>query len=149
MLAVQEECARRNLRLTPARTCVLEALLESHRAMTAYELLDRLRIAGLSSQPPVAYRALEFLVGNGFVHRVERLSAYVACTRGRRGDGQPGHMAGFLICRKCRIVAETDLGPSAAALMDKIAADEFSVERVMIEAEGLCAHCRGSAGSGQ
>ncbi len=52
--------------------------------MTAYELLDRLRAAGLGGQPPVAYRALDFLVGNGFAHRIERLGAFVACTRAER-----------------------------------------------------------------
>ena len=76
LAAVAEACAARRLRLTPARACVLEALLESHRAMTAYELLDRLAAAGLGSQPPVVYRALDFLVGNGFAHRIERLGAY-------------------------------------------------------------------------
>ncbi len=56
LAAAQERCRARRLRLTPARFCALEALLESHRAMTAYELLDRLRDAGHGGQPPVAYR---------------------------------------------------------------------------------------------
>ena len=73
------------LRLTPARAFVLETLLESHRAMTAYEILDKLAAAGLGSQPPVAYRALDFLVANGFVHRIERLGAFAACTEGSAG----------------------------------------------------------------
>ena len=82
LAAVEAACAARRLRLTPARAFVLETLLESHRAMTAYELLDRLGAAGLGSQPPVAYRALDFLVANGFVHRIERLAAFAACTHG-------------------------------------------------------------------
>ena len=64
---------------------MLEALLESHRALTAYELLDQLAAAGLGSQPPVAYRALDFLVANGFVHRIERLGAFAACTEAGAG----------------------------------------------------------------
>lgn len=130
-------CAARGLRLTPARAFALEALLESHRAMTAYELLDRLRAAGLGSQPPVAYRALDFLVENGFAHRIERLGAYVACA-GAEGP----HPAAFLICRACRSVAETTL-PEGAPELDRLAeAAGFAADRVTLEAEGLCAACR-------
>ena len=110
LAAVEAACRARRLRLTPARACVLEALLESHRAMTAYELLERLAAAGLGRQPPVVYRALEFLTGNGFAHRIERLGAYVACTQ-----GGAAHPAAFLICRGCRTVAETALPRAARA----------------------------------
>jgi len=140
MAAVEAECREQGLRLTPGRACVLEALLESHRAMTAYELLDRLREAGLGSQPPVAYRALEFLVENGFAHRIERLSAFVACAHaGSR------HAAAFLICRACRNVAEASLPQLETGLADCAADQGFAVERAVIEAEGLCARCREQA----
>jgi Fur family zinc uptake transcriptional regulator len=138
--AVEATCADRRLRLTPARACVLDALLESHRAMTAYELLDRLAAAGLGSQPPVVYRALDFLVANGFAHRIERLGAYAACTEGRRA-----HVAGFLICRACRQVAETALGRTPRGLSAEAGAAGFAIERTVVEAEGLCARCRGQA----
>ena len=107
--AAAQRCRARGLRLTPARAFALETLLESHRAMTAYELLDRLRAAGLGGQPPVAYRALEFLVENGLAHRIERLGAFVACTA--RPDAHP---AAFMICRSCRQVAETALDATGA-----------------------------------
>jgi Fur family zinc uptake transcriptional regulator len=135
--AVDAECRERGLRLTPARACVLEALLESHRALTAYELLDRLREAGLGSQPPVAYRALDFLVANGFAHRIERLSAFVACSH-----AGADHAAAFLICRNCRGVAEAILPQVEAGLADSAAREGFAVERTVIEGEGLCAGCR-------
>jgi Fur family zinc uptake transcriptional regulator len=140
LAAVEAACAARKLRLTPARACVLEALLESHRAMTAYELLERLDAAGLGSAPPVAYRALDFLVANGFVHRIERLGAFAACAHA----GHP-HGAGFLVCRSCRRVAETAL-PAPRGLSAEAAAAGFAIERVVVEAEGLCAHCREAAG---
>ena len=140
MAAVDEACAARRLRLTPARACVLGALLESHRAMTAYELLDRLAAAGLGSQPPVVYRALDFLVGNGFAHRIERLGAYAACT-----GGSGAHRAGFLVCRGCRRVAETPLARTPRGLAAVAAAIGFAIERTVVEAEGLCARCREAA----
>jgi Fur family transcriptional regulator, zinc uptake regulator len=141
MAAVEQECRTRSLRLTPARALVLEALLESHRAMTAYELLDRLRAAGLGSQPPVAYRALGFLVDNGFAHRIERLSAFVACTHAAED-----HAAAFLVCRACRSVAETALPAAGSGLAGAAEAGGFAVERFTVEAEGLCAGCRGADG---
>ncbi len=138
--AVEAACAGRRLRLTPARACVLDALLESHRAMTAYELLDRLAAAELGSQPPVVYRALDFLVANGFVHRIERLGAFAACTEGGRA-----HVAGFLICRGCRRVAETVLARPPRGLAAEAGATGFAIERTVVEAEGLCARCREQA----
>jgi len=138
LAAVEAACAERRLRLTPARACVLEALLESHRAMTAYELLDRLNAVGLGNQPPVVYRALDFLA-NGFAHRIERLGAFAACAHA----GHP-HGAGFLVCRVCRRVAETAL-PQPRGLAAEAAAAGFTIERVVVEAEGLCVNCRGQA----
>ena len=55
-------CHKQKLQLTPARRKVLELLLQEHRALGAYDILDLLREAGFNSQPPVAYRALDFLV---------------------------------------------------------------------------------------
>ena len=69
--------------------------------MGAYELLDVLRAEGLAAQPPTVYRALDFLVGHGFAHKIERLNAFVACAA-------PGerHAPAFLICTGCGAVAE-------------------------------------------
>lgn len=137
LAAAAAVCAERGLRLTPARSFVLETLLEAHKAMTAYELLERMAAAGLGSQPPVVYRALDFLVANGFAHRIERLGAFVACTHG----GEV-HSAGFLVCRSCRTVAEMVVARPAPGLAAEAAAAGFAVERVVVEAEGLCAACR-------
>jgi Fur family transcriptional regulator, zinc uptake regulator len=135
--AAEAACAARRLRLTPARAFVLDTLLESHRAMTAYELLERLAAAGFGSQPPVVYRALDFLVGNGLAHRIEGLGAFAACT-----CGGAEHSAGFLVCRVCRRVAETALARPARGLAAEAAAAGFVIERTVVEAEGLCARCR-------
>lgn len=137
LAAVEAACAERRLRLTPTRAFVLEALLGSHRAMTAYELLDRLKAAGLGSQPPVVYRALDFLVANGFAHRIERLGAFAACTL-----GAGAHVAGFLVCRACRRVAEVSLPQPVPGLDGEAAAAGFAIERTVVEAEGLCDRCR-------
>lgn len=128
--------AARGARLTPVRRKVLEILLESHRALGAYDVLDRLAASGFANQPPVAYRALDFLVEQGLAHRVRRLNAFTACLH-------PGedHQAAFLICRACDAVAEAYAGPARAALDAAAGALGFAVERANIEATGLCPAC--------
>ena len=123
-------------RLTPVRRRTLEILLESHRAMGAYEVLDRLAADGFGKQPPVAYRALDFLVEHGLAHRVRRLNAFTACL-------SPGedHAPAFLICRNCNRVAETHAPALRRALTEDAADQGFAVERVTIEALGLCPDC--------
>ena len=74
MARVEALAAERGLRLTPVRRRTLEILLESHHALGAYEVLDRLVAEGFARQPPVVYRALDFLVDNGLAHRVRRIS---------------------------------------------------------------------------
>ncbi|WP_138468931.1 Fur family transcriptional regulator [Poseidonocella sp. HB161398] len=135
--AAVRQCREAGLKLTPVRKRVLEILLSEHRAMGAYEILDRLRDEGLGSQPPVAYRALDFLTANGFAHRIERLNAFIACTHA--GDS---HTPAFLICRACSRVAETDSTLPRQALARAAEPMGFTVERAAMEAEGLCPDCR-------
>lgn len=132
--------AERGLRLTPVRRRVLEILLETHKAMGAYEVLQRLAAEGFGNQPPVAYRALDFLVAQGLAHRVARLNAFAACMH-------PGesHAPVFLICRGCGQVAEAEAAGVAAGVGATAAAEGFAVERLTVEALGLCPACAEAA----
>ncbi|WGW03457.1 helix-turn-helix domain-containing protein [Tropicibacter oceani] len=138
--AVEADCAARGLQLTPVRRKALEVLLAQHRALGAYDVLEHLRDAGLGSQPPVAYRALEFLVSHGFAHRIEQLNAFIACAH----PGQR-HAPSFLICRVCSAVAEAPGRAVSEALREAAAQVGFVTERMVIEAEGLCPRCAGKA----
>lgn len=132
---VEAKCAAARLQLTPVRRRVLEILLQGHQAIGAYDILDVLRREGLGSQPPVAYRALDFLVKHGFAHKIEKLNAFVACTH-------PGedHAPAFLICRDCNGVAEAQ---GARVALDESARETgFSIESTIIEFEGLCPNCQ-------
>lgn len=135
--AVDARCRELGLQFTPVRKRVLEILLQEHRALGAYEILDRLREEGLGSQPPVAYRALDFLVKNGFAHKIERLNAFVACTH----PGQ-NHAPVFMICRLCSAVAEAKSGSRNGVLNQAASEAGFQIERTVVEAEGLCPSCR-------
>jgi len=134
---VEQVCAEAGLQFTPTRRRVLELLLERHRAMGAYEILDHLREEGLGSQPPVAYRALDFLVSHGFAHRIERLNAFVACT-----DPGDSHDPSFLICRTCDAVAEARAEPEKGPLARSARQAGFEIERAVVEAVGICPNCR-------
>ena len=129
-------CAEAGARLTPVRRRVLEILLEAHRALGAYDVLNRLAAEGFGNQPPVAYRALDFLVEQGLAHRIQRLNAFTACAH--VGEA---HAPAFLICRVCSAVAEAAAAPVRAALDTSAANLGFVVERVTIEALGLCPTC--------
>ena len=131
----ETHCKANGLHFTPVRRRVLEILLEQHRALGAYDILDHLRREGLGSQPPVAYRALDFLVKHGFAHKIERLNAFVACSHGTRD-----HAPAFLICRACSKVAETE-GDKTEQLVRAAEDAGFTIERTVVEAEGLCPDC--------
>lgn len=143
MARAERVCTARGLRLTPLRRRALEILLEAHRAMGAYDLLARLAEEGLGSTPPVAYRALDFLSAAGLAHRIERLNAFVACTH----SGEV-HAPAFMICRDCRAVAEAPMDPGAGAVGPAAEAAGFSIEAVVVEAEGLCPGCSEASGQG-
>jgi Fur family transcriptional regulator, zinc uptake regulator len=136
----EERLADAGQRLTPVRRRTLQILLESHRALGAYDVLERLVADGFANQPPVAYRALEFLEEQGLVHRIRRLNAFTACMH-------PGeaHAPAFLICRTCHAVAEAPALAVGAALQVAAAALQFTVERATIEALGLCPACKEGA----
>jgi len=130
-------CRARGERFTPVRRRVLELVWASHKPVGAYALLDALRADGRSAAPPTVYRALEFLLQQGLVHRVESLNAYLGCAH-----PEHGHAAQFLICRKCGTAAELDETDIAAAIDRHAKRTGFAVERRTVEASGLCAGCR-------
>ena len=136
MLFAEQYCAKNDLQFTPVRRKVLELLLKSDRALGAYELLDFLREVGFKPQPPVAYRALEFLIKYGFAHKVEHLNAFVACIH-------PGkeHSPAFMICRSCDSVSEMDTLRSNSMITENLISQGFKVEEAVIEARGLCEAC--------
>lgn len=127
---------REGLRLTPVRRRTLEILLERHGAIGAYDVLERLKAEGFGHQPPVAYRALDFLVEHGLAHRIRRLNAFVACAH-------PGHELGavFLICEGCASVAEMPASSVREVLDQNAETVGFQVARASVEAVGLCGSC--------
>jgi Fur family zinc uptake transcriptional regulator len=132
-------CADRGARLTDLRRQVLGLILDAEGPTGAYDLLERLRGTRRKAAPPTVYRALDFLLEQGLIHRVERLSAFVGCVS--HGADQDHHAAQFLICGDCGQVTEIDNHELTHALAQAAARTGFSVVKATIEAEGLCAAC--------
>ncbi|MBL6917711.1 MAG: transcriptional repressor [Gammaproteobacteria bacterium] len=135
--AARDLCAERGLRLTPVREKVLKLLLKSHAPLGAYDILAELSTSGFRAQPPVAYRALDFLVENGLAHRIEKINAFVACSQ-----PHAKHSPIFMICNDCEQVAETSIKSQGSSLDRTARAIGFDIRHTVVEVEGLCAACR-------
>ena len=137
MAAAEKLCAARGLRFTPLRRRVLELVWSSHKPVGAYALLDQLRDEDLGSAPPTIYRALDFLIEHGLIHRIERMNAFVGCSH-------PGesHRGFFLICSECGNAEELQ----SDGLSDTIAASAgrrgFAARDMTLEVTGVCGDCR-------
>jgi Fur family zinc uptake transcriptional regulator len=138
-----ELCARRGARLTRLRRRVLELVWQGHAAVKAYDLLGALDRKGGAAKPPTVYRALDFLMAHGLVHRLESLNAYIGCPQpDAPHDGQ------FLICDSCGHVSEF-AAPAIQNAIDLQAADlGFAVNQQTVEVRGVCRGCRPAVPTG-
>ena len=131
------QCQQQGLRLTPLRLQVMELILRADRPIGAYDILASLDRDGKRAAPPTAYRALEFLLEQGFIHRLASINAYIPCCHPRAG-----HQAAFLICQKCQQVSETSASSLVQTLAQLAAAGQFTPQSTLIEISGLCGKCR-------
>ncbi|MDR9468253.1 transcriptional repressor [Marinospirillum sp.] len=130
-------CLRKGLRLTPTRRRVLELIVQSPGGAKAYDLLDALTAENPSARPPTIYRAIDFLLSNGLIHRIESLNAYVSCTC-------PEHAQAYqlLICKNCGDVQELH-EENLDSQLETAAWDQgFQVLRKTIEVHGICHTCQ-------
>ncbi|MCA0973633.1 transcriptional repressor [Halomonas denitrificans] len=133
----EEHCARRGVRFTPIRRRVLELIADACGGLKAYDLLDRLAKDHAAARPPTVYRALEFLIEQGLVHRIESSNAYVACP-----CPEHAHRFQLLICRQCGLVEELHLDDINEELSARARSLGFKVQRQTIELHGLCQQCQ-------
>jgi len=134
-------CTARAQKLTPIRRQVLRALLSSHRPLGAYEVIDELAKSMPRPAPITVYRALEFLMENGLVHRIESRNAFLACAH----DHDAAAMVAFLICDRCGSVGEVPATPAAQSLNDAARSTGFMPKLSVVEITGTCAHCQAAA----
>jgi len=138
----EQICAARGVRLTDIRRHVFELVWQSHTPVGAYDVLDQLSSKSGKAQPPTVYRALEFLLAQGLIHRIESLNAYIGCA-----VPDIDHAGQFLICRDCGMAAELVDSRIDAAIGKGAQAVGFCIEHPTVELEGVCARCRKTASS--
>lgn len=130
-------CQQRSVRLTPQRLEVLRLMTLQPGAISAYDLLDLLRVSEPQAKPPTIYRALDFLLEQGFIHRVESTNSYVVCHHFQ----EPMHTSVMLICDRCGGVTEQQADGVEEILQRVARNSRFSLRHSVIEAHGLCSGC--------
>lgn len=133
----ERTCERRGSRLTGQRRDVLSCVAQSHAAVGAYDIIERMASHGPRPAPITVYRALDFLEAHGLVHKIESRNAFVACSHPH--DGTP---AAMLICESCGLVEELDAPALFQSLEAAAAARAFDVRRCVVELSGRCPLCR-------
>ena len=138
MAQAEALCAARAQRLTPMRRQVLAVLASSHKPLGAYEIMDIIAQKGPRPAPITIYRALEFLLANGLVHRIESRNAFIACIH----NHESGALVAFLICERCGAVGEAPAGALSESLTAATKKAGFAPKMSVIEITGVCSHCR-------
>lgn len=134
---VAAACEVRGLRLTPLRLSVLELVAASDKPVKAYDLLDRLKDERAGAAPPTIYRALDFLLEHGFIHKLESINAFVSCHH-----PDEAHQVPFLICDECSGAVEICDERVATLLSAQAHAHGFRARSQTLEVHGICARCR-------
>lgn len=134
----EQVCQTRGVTLTPIRKRVLEMVWAGHKPVKAYEIIDNFAGRNKPAKPPTVYRALDFLVENGLVHRIESQHAFVGCP-----SPVENHNASFFICTRCEVVSELESGNLDKTIARLAREKGFAVKRKTVEVYGLCPACAG------
>lgn len=137
ILHAEAVCMKSGQRLTPLRRQVLEVLLASHHPMGAYEIIENVARRDKRPAPMTVYRALDFLMEAGLVHRIESRNAYLACVH----DHGPDRMTAFFICEICGVAGEANLPGVSQKLAHAAKEAGFTPKVAVIEISGTCAEC--------
>lgn len=135
-------CRQKNARLTPTRRRVMELVCSGHVPIKAYDILNQLQQEGQAPHPPTVYRALEFLLKQGLIHRLESLNAYVSCTHPQA----PHSECYFLVCSICGEYQECCSDRLNRAIGRTVKDKQFHAARVTLEVHGRCRSCTKTTG---
>jgi Fur family zinc uptake transcriptional regulator len=133
---VTAACELRGLRLTEIRQQVLDLIASAHKPIKAYDLLDKLKDDRSNAAPPTVYRALDFLIENGFIHKLQSINAYVSCHH-----PSVVHQVPFLICDVCESATEICDERVSKLLNDQARTLGFRTRAQTLEVHGVCNDC--------
>ncbi|MEM7619082.1 MAG: Fur family transcriptional regulator [Pseudomonadota bacterium] len=129
-------CRDKGLRFTELRRKVLQMVWASHGPAKAYEILAKLSLEDPKAKPPTVYRTLDFLLENGFIHKLQSLNAYVGCSHPLEK-----RQCYFLICDHCGDIEECCNVVLNEALVNTTKASRFHLTNVTLEISGECESC--------
>lgn len=132
----EEVCNARKCKLTPIRKKVLELIWKSHKPIKAYDLLAQLSSAEFVEKPPTVYRALDFLIENNLIHRIESQNAFIGCS-----SDHDTLDSKFFICDNCNEVEELSEPKVHKTLKEISKKQGFIPSLVNVEIHGTCAQC--------
>ena len=124
-------------KLTRNQTLVLSVLEKERAPLSAYTILDRLRGEGFRA-PLQVYRALQKLISEKRVHKLESVNAFMACSH---PEHQKHGLTVFIICEKCHRVTEIESPVLAGDILKMTQKEGFSPRTTTIEIQGLCTKC--------
>ncbi len=134
----EDLCRREGTKLTPARRRVLEILAEEGRPLGAYDMIEKIAVATGKHPAPISiYRALDFLLENGLVHRLASRNAFLACAHGHKHE-EP---VVFLICEACGLVTEATSKPLHREIAALGSESGFVPHSQILEITGVCRSC--------
>ena len=133
-------CDDHDARLTPIREAVLKTIWASHQPLGAYDIVDKMTLnaqTGKRIKAPTVYRAIDFLLEHGLIHRIASLNAYIGCPF-------PGNLHNdfFMICRACGSAAECSTEQLSHTIAQTAEKTGFKMESQVIEIIGLCPECQ-------
>lgn len=138
LVTIEKLCIKRGIRLTPQRKTVVALMLKANKAMSAYDLLDQLKELEPQAKPPTIYRALDFLMEQGFIHKVESINGYIICPH----FDDPSHISILFICDKCQSITEEHSSVIEEQLQALADQNKFMVQHSVLEIHGTCRQCK-------
>ena len=136
----EELSLKNNVQFTKLRRNVLELIWKSHKPLKAYDILELLKTEEYSAKPITVYRALDFLLGNEMIHKLESKNTFFGCSH--PGDQ---HNCYFMICKKCDAVEEGCESDSLKNIYEDLKKRNFKVDHITLEISGICDSCVRSA----
>lgn len=124
----------KNIKLTPIRQKVLDIITKNHKALKAYDILEILRQEGFNDKPPTIYRALDFLIENAAVYKLNIINSYCA------SFVKKNTLFGFLVCEKCFEVEQYE-NPKLTSEISKIIKNK-TIKNIAIEITHICNSCQ-------
>lgn len=138
LASARQLCQERGVRLTSLREQVLELVWQSHKPLGAYTIMGMLAEASTRRvAPPTVYRALDFLLEEGLIHRINSLNAFIGCPSPKHK-----HQSHFLICQGCNIAVELDSSSLNDTILATAKAAGFTLANHSVELNGLCPTCQ-------